>query len=160
MRGKGWEKDLAKVFAELERYRVLIMRKTDPPVRFIGPGKIIFTENPFLDFAGAWTEAHGKALLLEAKQTEKPQLHLGGKSNAHGVTGTQLRNLRVWRAAGALTGILWRTIGGDFLIPTRAIPYTGLKHLKAQECLKWRIGERISAANLRSKLLEIWPNFV
>lgn len=102
------------------------IHKVDPPTRVIGhnPARIIFLENPFLDFigiasTGALIADEFRPIMFEVKRTERPYLPLKGKGR--GLTQKQLKALVAWRAAGAITGILWehdavvRWISGEAL---------------------------------------------
>lgn len=104
-RGKQFEKDLEEVFTFYEHRRLLVLRKVDPPTQFIGPGKIIYKANPFLDFVGSWTERGGRMLVIEAKHTDNPKLDI---SSGAGITTDQMHSLRRWHHAGAVAAVLWR----------------------------------------------------
>lgn len=86
----------------------LRLRKVDPPARIMGGGagrRVIFLENPFLDFVGVWTECGGRAVFIECKSTAKPKLTFDSDG---GITTTQLDALRNWHNAGAVAFVLWQ----------------------------------------------------
>lgn len=134
-RGKQFEKDIVERCKRYESQRTLVLRKCDPPTRIVGPGRIIFLPNPFLDFLGSWVERDGKSVFLEAKETNNAKLGLGASTN--GVTADQLRNLRIWHQANAIAAVIWRSSEGTFLLPIALIDALAnksqLKHIKAQD---------------------------
>ncbi len=105
------------------------IHKVDPPTKVLGRGRIIFLANPFLDFIGV---ASGRMFMFEAKRTERPYLPLGGR----GLAKKQINDLLAWRAADAITGILWehdavvRWISG-YVMMTRI--EENAKHLKPDD---------------------------
>jgi hypothetical protein len=109
--GRAFQDELVATCKQYQAQGVLRMRKVDPPVRIMGGGagrQVMFLDNPFPDFIGAWTERGGRMVAFEAKSTKDPKLPVGGTG---GVNETQLRNLQHWRAAGAFTFILWQWRG-------------------------------------------------
>jgi len=97
------------------------LRKVDPPSRVIGGGagrRVIFLENPWLDFAGVWTERHGRAVFIEAKSTTEPKLAVDRDG---GVTEKQADAIIHWRIAGAVAFVLWRCPNGCALLTGRDI---------------------------------------
>jgi penicillin-binding protein-related factor A (putative recombinase) len=132
--GKDFEKTLADVFAAYERRGVAKIRKVDPPVRVIGGGKfrkIVFLENPWLDYAGTWTEFGGRQLIIEAKSTDDPRLEIGEK----GITETQIDNLLDWHRYGAAVGIVWHHKGAVRVITSATIEHAKDYGIKS---FKWR----------------------
>lgn len=115
--GKSFEGDLAKTFAALRSIGVMTVEKVEPPVRVIGGGKrsrqVIFLDNPFLDFTGAWTERDGRALHFEAKHTSENSLAIGKTS---GVNERQFQALKDWTNAGAVAGVIWQCPAGTFYL--------------------------------------------
>lgn len=106
--GKDFEKNLEDVFAAYKRRGIAKIEKVDPPVRVIGGGKfrkIIFLENPWLDYAGTWTEFGGRQLIIEAKSTQDERLPIVEKEG--GVTLKQIDDLLDWHRHGAAVGIVW-----------------------------------------------------
>lgn len=137
-RGKQFEADIKARLTYYEADRILVMRKVDPPTRIVGPGRIIFLPNPFLDFLGSWVERDGRAVFIEAKETKDAKLGLEQKQT--GITKDQLRNLHIWHQANAAAGVLWRSSEGTFLLPITLIDSLAsksqLKHIKAQDVPK------------------------
>ncbi len=87
------------------------LRKVDPPSRLVGTGsqrRVIFMANPFLDYVGAWTERHGRTVIIEAKSTQEHRLRLARDG---GLTAEQCNTLARWRKAGAAAAVLWRHRG-------------------------------------------------
>lgn len=87
------------------------LRKVDPPSRLVGTGAqrhVIFMANPFLDYVGAWTERHGRTVIIEAKSTREHRLRLARDG---GLTAEQCDTLARWRKAGAAAAVLWRHAG-------------------------------------------------
>lgn len=87
------------------------LRKVDPPTRVVGSGaarRIIYLENPFLDFIGSWTERKGRMVVIECKSTSKEKLPF---DSSGGVTVAQLDSLRHWHNAGAVAFVLWEFKG-------------------------------------------------
>lgn len=105
--GTAFERQLAGIFeAYLKQGRAKI-EKVDAPTKVLGR-KVLFMPNPWLDFAGVWTERQGRAILIEAKTTEKPTLELGG---THGLSKAQWDNAMDWQRAGAVVLLLWHHRG-------------------------------------------------
>lgn len=81
--------------------------KVEPPTRTMGFGtnrRVIYLENPLLDFLGVWTEHRQMNLHFEVKSTMEPRLPCGGDS---GFSATQLTAMRLWREFGAGAFLLW-----------------------------------------------------
>lgn len=105
--GTAFERQLELIFqAYLKQGRAKI-EKVDPPTKVLGR-KVLFMPNPWLDFAGSWTEQGGRMLMIEAKTTQKPTLALGG---SRGLTESQWQNAMDWARAGAMVLILWEHRG-------------------------------------------------
>ncbi len=110
--GRGFEQQVENSAAHYERQQILLLRKVEPPTRVVGGGaarKVIFLDNPFLDFVGSWTERGGRMIVLEAKETHEPRLSYGG-----GLTERQLEAMHRWWQVGAAVGLVWnwQTGGG------------------------------------------------
>ena len=108
--GRSFEKAIETINGQYERQGRATISKVAPPVRILGWGanqKVIFLENPFVDFTGTWTEQGGRALHFEAKSTTKPVLPI----NDSQLKPTQIEAMRRWRAAGAATFLLWEING-------------------------------------------------
>lgn len=83
------------------------IHKVDPPTRVFQKGgrkQVIFLENPFLDYIGVWTEAGGRMLAVEAKETAEPRLELAKTK----LNPNQCRAIDLWTGAGAVAVICWR----------------------------------------------------
>ena len=115
--GKAFEKEIEMTAAGYQSRRIATLRKVDPPVAVIWPfdratGKkvqrVIFKQNPWLDYAGVWTAHHGRMLLVEAKSTSNHRLPF----NRHGgLTTEQCATASTWRACGAAVCIVWQYAG-------------------------------------------------
>lgn len=95
--GMAAQKIFEMTAAAYERKGLLRLRKTDPPVKFIG-GKPIFQINPWLDYAGTWAERGGRMLCLEVKSTVKTRLDL---------SLGQLESVTSWIEFGATVAVIW-----------------------------------------------------
>lgn len=99
------------------------LKKVDPPSRVVkGPGgpRIVYLANPFLDLVGAWTERGGRSVFLEVKSTSGHRLRIARDG---GLTEKQIEALQEWRAAGAVTGVLWVHDGGLKVISLETIEH-------------------------------------
>jgi hypothetical protein len=105
--GTAFERQLETIFAAYLKQGRAKIEKVDPPTKVLGR-KVLFMPNPWLDFAGVWTERDGRTLLIEAKTTLKPTLELGG---THGLTKAQWGNAMDWQRAGAMVLLLWEHKG-------------------------------------------------
>ena len=106
-KGTAFERRLEGIFHAYLRQGRAKIHKTDPPVKVFGrPGhqRVRLLDNHWLDFAGIWTEQGGRAIMLEAKWTEKRLLPI---DRSPGMSENQMANLRAWSKAGAATGVLW-----------------------------------------------------
>lgn len=115
--GKTFEKVLTHVFYAYRSTGIMDVRKTDPPVKVVGTGgrrQVIFMDNPWVDFLGAWKERSGRMIALEAKSTATNHLAVG---KTGGVTARQWQALTDWSAAGAVCGILWECPAGVYFVP-------------------------------------------
>jgi penicillin-binding protein-related factor A (putative recombinase) len=109
--GRHFEKDLQTICSHYADRGTALIQKVEPPVRVIGWGpqrKVIFLENPFLDFTGVWTAEGGRAINFEAKSTSEPVLQCGEDK---GFSKSQRDALVAWRDAGAVTFLLWEYQG-------------------------------------------------
>jgi len=138
--GKPFESEIERVLIQYQSAGILRMKKVDPPLRYIGPGKVLHLANPFVDFVGCWTERGGRMIAMECKSTKRkpkpnretfaePRLPLGEvfaeprlPLGDGGLTERQVDALRHWSAAGAVAFLLWRHGDADTaLIPWPAI---------------------------------------
>ena len=114
--GQAFQSCLELTLLGYRSARIADLEKIDPPLRVYGTGakrNVIFLNNPWLDYGGAWTANGGRAIYLEAKSTEKPRLGLG----TNGVSDSQLAALRRWHDAGAAAAVVWG-YGGQMKIIT------------------------------------------
>lgn len=119
-RGKSLQSRLESIWEGYRKAGRAKIEKVDPPVKVMGSGakrRVIFMDNPFVDYAGAWTEQGGRSIHIEAKSTDKPRLSLGGS----GVTNNQIANLRKWTAAGAVAGLAWGHGNEIKIVPAREL---------------------------------------
>lgn len=132
--GKEFERLLEAIFTGYLNRGIAKIEKVDPPVKVVGGGKarrVIFMKNPWLDYAGVWTEMGGRLLILEAKATETERLEIGDG----GITSKQMENLASWHRFGAVTAILWGHRGQVKVITAATIQAAADMELKA---FQWR----------------------
>lgn len=111
--GRSFQKEVEMIAGAYQTRRVAVLRKVDPPVSVIWPfdkatGKkiqrVIFKQNPWLDFCGSWEAKGGRMLLVEAKSTSSHRLPF----NRHGgLTMEQVATIKTWHLAGAAVCVLW-----------------------------------------------------
>lgn len=135
--GRQFQTLLETIHAAYEARGIALMRKTDPPVRVMGSpfkARVIFMENPWLDYAGTWGANNGRAIIIEAKATTEPTLRIipEGKAGA-GIKHTQLVNAERWRDAGAAVAFLWH-YNAEIRIFTPAMVRAALTERKS---LRW-----------------------
>ncbi len=115
--GKDFQLELESTGAGYQTRGIARFEKVDPPVAIIWPfnkhtGKkeqrVIFKENPHLDYVGVWSKRGGRMLSFEAKSTSAHRLAFNGDN---GLTATQWAAMKSWRMAGAATFLLWRYAG-------------------------------------------------
>lgn len=129
--GRPLQNEIIQIANVYRTQGVCVLHKVDPPLRVVGKRpnvKVIFLDNPFLDFVGAWKARGGRAIVLEAKQTEEPKLTFGNK-----LTDKQIAALRSWHSYGAAVGVLWMFGGEMRYLPIAAITARldeGIKHVK------------------------------
>lgn len=128
--GKPLEAAIKAVAVHYARNGEMRLEKVDPPTRIVFPKRIVFMENPFLDFIGTWTERGGRMVCIEAKSTDGPTLTLKHKG---GVTEGQINSMRLWADYGAAVGIVW-AYGRDIAFVPVALVFSqleaGVKHIK------------------------------
>jgi hypothetical protein len=118
--GKGFESRLASIFLGYRKAGRADIEKIDPPLKVYGTGarrNVVFTENPWLDFGGVWTEQAGRAIFIEAKYTDGDRLALGNS----GVSDNQIKALRRWTKAGALAAVAWGHDNQIKIVPAREL---------------------------------------
>ncbi len=137
--GKAFEREIETTCEELERLGLAKIKKADPPVKVMGSDanrRVIFLENPFLDFVGSYRKADGSwhPVQFECKQTSEPKLAVGVKSG--GVTEKQLNALLSWAGHGWNVFVFWKhgsrvkRIGVDDL---EKVVREARKHMKFEE---------------------------
>lgn len=138
--GKGFEGMVETILLQYQCRGLLRVKKVDPPTRVVGSGafrKVIFLANPFLDFAGTWTERGGRAVFFECKSTTEQRLAVGSSS---GVTQDQCDALCHWQNAGAVTFVLWevKPLGKVFfatpVMLAAALEKSGRKSITPADC--------------------------
>ncbi len=117
--------------------RILRLTKVEPPVKVVGFGanrRIIFLENPFPDYTGAWTERGGRSLMIETKSTCEPRLRLQDKGM---LSANQIEWLKRWHHSGAAVGVVWEWMNqGAVFLPigqVLTIWKSGRRHIKFEE---------------------------
>jgi hypothetical protein len=146
---------------------IMRVKKVDPPSRVMGGGaarRVIFLENPFLDFGGAWTARGGRAIFFEAKSTKDHKLRF---DQSGGLTTKQLDAVRHWHNAGAVTFALWewkdvgvKLLPGWFLADLRDRARAGYewKHvLWAQSDLVVSQGAGYRLVDFLPVIEKLWP---
>lgn len=119
--GTTWETELELICEHYKARGLAKIHKIDPPIKVLarvkgGLSRVIFLENPFLDFGGTWTARRGRCLFFEAKFTSEPKLAICAKGGS-GMSHDQLDALIEWHDAGALAFLLWMH-GGECRILT------------------------------------------
>ena len=128
--GSEFQKLLEAVFEGYEKRGMARLRKVEMPVKVFGPPqkrKVVFLENPWLDYAGTWTELGGRMLIIEAKSTEGQRLEIG----EGGITSKQMDNLQAWHRAGAAVAIVWHCRGDVRVITAATIRAAAIMDAKA-----------------------------
>lgn len=137
-----------------ERQGRLMLRKIDPPCRIVGSGparRVIFMPNPWLDFAGTWTERGGRMLILEIKSTNSERLAVG----TGGITAAQCDSLLSWHQAGAACGVLWHR--GDDWAYIHPVQIAGEKSMSWIDCEPIPRGTGMVICDFLSVLSKIYP---
>jgi penicillin-binding protein-related factor A (putative recombinase) len=142
--------------------RILRLCKVEPPVRVIGWGqnrKVIFLENPFPDWTGAWTERAGRSLMIETKSTSDPRLPMAASGN---LSENQVEWLKRWHYAGAAVGIIWewKNNGAAFIPIGQAVDIwkSGRRHIKWEECDPIRQGTGFVLIDFVENLRRWYPH--
>lgn len=120
-RGKALQARLESIWLGYRKAGRARIEKIDPPVKVYGTGprrSVVFLENPWLDYSGAWTEQGGRSLHIEAKSTDGERLSLGGSG---GVTNNQVAALRKWSEAGGVAALAWGHANEIKIIPAREL---------------------------------------
>lgn len=143
--GRSFQKELETTAGAYQAKRQCVLRKVDPPVRVIWvPDKltgksiqrVIFQQNPHLDYVGSYTAKGGRMLAIEAKSTSNHLLRFNADV---GFKSSQWAAMKSWHWSGAITFMLWQYAGKvclwtpDMLISTEA---SGAKSLRHEEGLK------------------------
>lgn len=127
--GRGFEGMIEASAKKYVERGVMRVKKVEPPVRIIGRRpftKVIFLDNPFLDFTGVWTERGGRSVFFETKSTSKDRLPIG----KGGLTEKQVSALELWQSFGAVSFLLWEFNRAVRFIRVSDIQET-LKHRKS-----------------------------
>jgi hypothetical protein len=132
-RGGNLELLLAAIFAAYETQGEAVLEKVDPPTKTFGKGRIIHLPNPFLDFQGTWTRQGGRALVIEAKHTEKPTL---GVAAHGGITEAQWETALRWHRGGAIVLFIWRFANQAPRMITPAMAAAALRE-RSRKSLRW-----------------------
>ncbi len=118
--GKSFQSRLESIWLGYRRSGRADIEKIDPPMKVYGTGprrNVVFLENPWLDYGGAWTEQGGRAIYIEAKSTEGERLSLGNS----GVSDSQIKALRRWTRAGAVAAVAWHHGNEIKIVPAREL---------------------------------------
>jgi penicillin-binding protein-related factor A (putative recombinase) len=118
--GRAFQEEIELTCGAYNLAGIATIKKVDPPTRIVGSKedrRVIFLPNPFLDYVGAWTARHSRAIFFEAKSTSEPRLKLG----SGGLTDSQINALGSWRLAAAATFVLWQHAGEVRLFTVEAI---------------------------------------
>jgi len=160
--GKSFEKIMTQIGEAYDRRGVMRIVKAEPPTfRMKKNGETIIGEraNPFLDYAGTWTERGGRALFIEAKSTtDSTTLPLDREG---GVTTDQVLALRRWHNAGAAVAVIWEVnrthcaaISHDLLVSTLA---TGRKSIRFDELPRVSVGFGFIIYDFAQLLRQFYP---
>ncbi len=143
--GSTFEAAITRTLEAYRVYGVCDVEKVEPPIKTFGTPqnrKVIFLENPFLDFIGSWTEMAGKLLVIECKSTETDTLSIGGipvkagrrtVTAAKGITQAQIDAGHRWHRAGAAVCYLWH-YRGEVRLTT---PHMLTVQLRTRRSLRW-----------------------
>lgn len=102
--GRPFQDELEIAMDAYENRGIARFARTMPPCRMVGKNKVIFLENPWLDFTGTWSANGGRAIVIEAKShAERLPLERSG-----GITAKQLTNLVNWDSHKAAAFLLWK----------------------------------------------------
>lgn len=115
--GKQFEREIEMTAGAYQSRRIATLRKVDPPVRVFmrpdrnNPGRmvqqVVFLSNPHLDYVGAWTQRHARALMIELKSKSTRRLPFNTDSGG-GLRPEQWAAMKTWRLCGAACCLLWR----------------------------------------------------
>lgn len=163
--GRGFEDLFERTCDAYLHSRTLRLSKVEPPVKVIGGGKVerrvIFLENPYLDYLGAWTERGGRSLMIEAKCTSGPD---GGKLPIRDDSSLKLRQvewLKRWHCAGAAVGVVWNwTERGSVFLPIGLIDSiikAERRHIKFEEGDKIEQGVGFVLLDFAANLRKWYP---
>ena len=138
--GRAFEGQLETIATQYVSKRIMRIKKCEQPLRIMGKRpfiKVVFMENPFLDFTGSWMERGGRMICFEAKSTTKPVLPIGGDN---GMKQSQIDAMGYWLAAGAVSFLLWECKGVVKFVTYAEIRHRldrdKIKHLKFEQCME------------------------
>lgn len=115
--GRRFQEEMKASAAGYLAQGVARLEKVDPPVKIIWPidkrtgvktQRVIFMENPFVDYIGCFTTRAGQMLAIEAKSTSNHRLPF---KRDGGLTETQWNAMKAWTQAGAVVGLVWQYNG-------------------------------------------------
>lgn len=159
--GRSFQQSIITTLTAYESKNLMRVRKVDPPSRVLGGGKsarrVIFMENPFLDFAGAWTGAGGRAVFFEAKSTSDHKLRFDSDS---GLTTKQLNALRSWWNSGAVAFVLWewRNVGVKLVLAGElAQKRDGARAGEEWKHIVWESVDREVKQGMGTRLVDFLP---
>jgi hypothetical protein len=159
--GRAFQKEIELTAIGYLNRGIAKLEKVDPPVRIIGGGpsrRVIFLANPWLDWAGTWTEKYGRSLFIESKSTSTHRLAIGKDG---GLTASQWAAMRQWRIAGAACAVVWQYGGAVALL----LPETIAEAIGRKEAsIPFEVGLRVPRGDgkvvwdfLNTLSEAIWP---
>jgi penicillin-binding protein-related factor A (putative recombinase) len=159
--GKPFERRLDVILAQYTCRGLLRAKKAEPPTKVVGPARVIFLENPFLDYIGAWTQRNGRLLMFEAKSSRDPKLPMDSPKSG-GLITKQVDALRHWHNAGAVAFVLWEISDRDCYLATwwaiNRVLAQGRKHLVPDDCRRVPQGQGFILYDFLPLLHENWPS--
>ena len=151
--GRPFQTLLESILKQYQSDGRLRMKKVEPPTRIVR-GRILYLENPFLDYIGCWSDRGGRLVTFEAKSTRESRLPLW----SNGVTKKQIDVLRLWESAGSVAFVLWEYSGDVRLIRYSAIKEALVerKHLKLEDGVLVPRGEKWIMHDFLKVMEELW----
>ncbi len=143
--GREFQGEIERSCGFYNSHRIATVRKCDPPIRIVWtPDKItkkpvqrvIFLQNPFLDYIGTWTARGARMLCIEAKSTS---YHLLRFNADNGFKDKQWAAMKSWHWSGAACALLWKFNGKVMLFTPAmlfAVEATKAKSLKHEDGLR------------------------
>ena len=165
--GREFQRQLEVIAGSYHTRGLAYLQKVDPPVAVVWiPDKrtgekkqrVIFKQNPFLDYLGVWTVHHGRMILMEAKSTSGHRLPAFGEA---GFKDKQWAAMKRWRFTGAACCLLWSYAGQvrlwtpELLMVAEA---AGAKSLEFQAGIPVEQGDGLLRWDwLRTLEKKLWP---